>query len=337
MTESREAKKIIALVPVRNEAHIIETFLRLTLRFADHVIIADQGSTDRTRSIAEKFDSVTVLENRSALFDNAARSSMLIEAARKQFGDKAILFAIDADELYCPSPEAKREIETIKKLAEGTTLFIDKPSFIGSAANWIEYGPVFPLGYIDDGVEYKGTLHHSRRVPSKPKGTEYKCHAIKFAHLDALDVAAMHSKRRLYSIRERDAGDSSLRFRWKRNSPLFIRSSHNQARRVDANFVECFRSSGVNISELRHDPPLWWDIEALRRFHANGYRRYWWEDIWTAPWEDILAESKQRAERDMPQMIRRPPVYINLLRWLLIRILFMLYKLVGVWRRYFRS
>ena len=43
---------VIALAPVRNEAWILERYLRCAALWADHVVVADQGSDDGCREIA---------------------------------------------------------------------------------------------------------------------------------------------------------------------------------------------------------------------------------------------------------------------------------------------
>ncbi len=193
-------------------------------------------------------------------------------------------------------------------------LFVDKPSFCGSPSRWIEYGPVFPLGYVDDGAQYSGRRFHSRRVPINDSGREYHCRWIRFAHLDALDWSAMQAKRRLYSIRETDAGDSGLRMRWRRNSPRFLKDMVFASRSVPPDVNAVFYDSGIDVGKLKRPRPLWWDIESLRRFRKNGFRRYWWDDIWDAPWERILEEALAAGVSGMPAAIERPTKVISLSR-----------------------
>ena len=59
------AHPIVVLTPTKNEEWILERFLRVTTQFADLVIVADQGSTDRTREICERFENVRVIGNPS--------------------------------------------------------------------------------------------------------------------------------------------------------------------------------------------------------------------------------------------------------------------------------
>jgi hypothetical protein len=45
-------RKIIGVTPVKNEEWLLERFLAVTSRFADHINVADQQSTDGSRSTA---------------------------------------------------------------------------------------------------------------------------------------------------------------------------------------------------------------------------------------------------------------------------------------------
>ena len=75
--------RIIVLVPVRNEAWILRTFLDCASLWADHIIVADQSSTDGSAEIAAGFPKVTVIENPSLVYSEVERQRLLIEAARR--------------------------------------------------------------------------------------------------------------------------------------------------------------------------------------------------------------------------------------------------------------
>ena len=47
--------KIICLIPTRNNESHIERCLMSASLWADHIIVCDQMSTDKTRSVCEKF------------------------------------------------------------------------------------------------------------------------------------------------------------------------------------------------------------------------------------------------------------------------------------------
>ncbi|MCC5833744.1 MAG: glycosyltransferase family 2 protein [Opitutales bacterium] len=320
-------RNVIAITPVKNEAWILNEFIEITLKFADYLLIADQQSTDGSLDIARNKDRVYVVENISSLFDNHARSSLLIREARRLFGRETILIAIDADELFIPSPASFKEWDLIKFMDPGTTLVFDKPTFYGCHTRWIQYGSVFPLGYIDDGTTFHGSLFHSRRIPNKQDGKVYQCRNIAFAHLDSLALSAMLSKRRLYSIREKDAGNVKLSTRWKRNSPRFTRELEKLVTPVSPNVLQSFKKAGIDIQSVQRPQPYWWDIESLRRFKINGTYNYCWDDVWDHQWEELLDEANLLGFDDLPDRIERPNILVSSLRNMYISIFYCAVKL----------
>ena len=90
---------LICMTPVRNEAWILNAFLKATSLWADFIIIADQCSTDGSREIAMRYPKVILIDNNNTDYNEAVRQKMLIDKAREIDGDK-ILFALDADEIF---------------------------------------------------------------------------------------------------------------------------------------------------------------------------------------------------------------------------------------------
>src|SRR5262249_24949803 len=90
---------IIANVPVRNEAWILELCLAALDRIADVIIVADQQSSDETPTICAKFAKVVRLENPGQSYDEQARYQLLLSASRDWSGSNLIL-TIDADEVF---------------------------------------------------------------------------------------------------------------------------------------------------------------------------------------------------------------------------------------------
>ncbi|MFX4883847.1 glycosyltransferase family 2 protein, partial [Acinetobacter baumannii] len=78
-------RKIIVLTPIKNEAWILKTFLEVTSFFADHIIIADQGSTDESRDIALSFEKVILIPNNDTRFNEVTRQQLLINYCRSNF------------------------------------------------------------------------------------------------------------------------------------------------------------------------------------------------------------------------------------------------------------
>lgn len=107
--------KIVAISMVKNEADIIESFVRHTLSFADELIIVDHCSTDATRKILELLQAEG-LPLTIELFQNPAHlqaevmNDLMYRAIEERQAD--IVVPLDADEflLYSGTNYSVREI-----------------------------------------------------------------------------------------------------------------------------------------------------------------------------------------------------------------------------------
>jgi hypothetical protein len=69
--KSDNSLKVICLTPVRNESWIIEPFVAASKMWADHVIVADQGSTDGTLELVQSTRDVETIINAAKTLTNA--------------------------------------------------------------------------------------------------------------------------------------------------------------------------------------------------------------------------------------------------------------------------
>ncbi len=119
--------KIIIASPIKNEEWMLPSTLKNFSAFADHIILADQKSTDRTREICAEFDKVKVIPNNFIGYTNEVRW-MLLDEARKISGNN-IIICLDADEQM--SPDFIQEIKDhISKRKE--------TSSVGFYAKWLQ-------------------------------------------------------------------------------------------------------------------------------------------------------------------------------------------------------
>lgn len=104
--------KTIVLIPVKNEDWILGSTLKNIAPFVDHVIIADQNSTDETVRICQEFANVIVVKNELKGHSNQVRWLLLDEA--RKIADNSLIICIDADEIISPDAivEMKKAIET---------------------------------------------------------------------------------------------------------------------------------------------------------------------------------------------------------------------------------
>lgn len=93
--------KIITLLPVKNEAWILEYSLKNFSKFSDYIIIADQMSTDGSREIYKKFPKVRTIDNKEIYHSNIVRWKLLDEA--RKYGKNNLIICLDADEIVLPN------------------------------------------------------------------------------------------------------------------------------------------------------------------------------------------------------------------------------------------
>jgi hypothetical protein len=198
--------KIIALLPIKNEATVLDGTLRFLSSFCDHIIIADQQSVDSSRSISSNYSKVTVIENKRTYHSNEVRWDLLQEA-RKYDGNN-ILFMLDADE-YIPVSMIPALIETIRHTGPGSVFSLPwiqlwkKPS---------RYRIDWPWGknyksciFFDDRIsdyEHKVILNdHTNRVPSVSFNRVYKL-TIPLLHTQYLQWEHVQKKQAWYRCKE---------------------------------------------------------------------------------------------------------------------------------------
>lgn len=98
--------KVIALLPVRNEAWVLPHSLECLSAFCDVILVCDQGSDDGSRAVYARFPKVVVIDlpaRPSGAIDHLPQHSrwVLLDAARNYSGCN-LLWNTDADELIAP-------------------------------------------------------------------------------------------------------------------------------------------------------------------------------------------------------------------------------------------
>ena len=187
--------KVIALVPVRNEAWVLEHSLACWSGFCDVVIVSDQSSTDRSRDICRRFPKVVLLESTEAQtvgrLPQQARWRLL-DAARQYDGNN-LLWCTDADELTPPTL-ARKFLEkhadelTPRRVVE-CRFYNVWDGFASYRQDLSVYGPQWkPMGFVDDRhVDYPRSPDlrplHEPRMPIDTDDAALKAEELPVLHL----------------------------------------------------------------------------------------------------------------------------------------------------------
>jgi glycosyltransferase involved in cell wall biosynthesis len=102
-TRNAGASRLVAAYRVKDGEATLNQSLDATARFADAIVILDDGSTDRTREICEAHPAVTSYEYQDLPFDERRDRNRVLEMAAEERPDWII--SIDDDEIFEMSRE----------------------------------------------------------------------------------------------------------------------------------------------------------------------------------------------------------------------------------------
>ncbi|MFA5131379.1 MAG: glycosyltransferase [Patescibacteria group bacterium] len=271
--------KIITLIPIKNEDWILEQTLENVCSFSDHVIIADQQSTDRSLEICKKFDKVRVVINNSEGHSNSVRWALLDEA-RKIEGNNFI-FCIDADEIISP-----KFIGEIKTLISNNILF---PG-MGVSFQWIQIwgsmkthrvdgvwrNNIKVAGFYDDRmIDYKREFvinDHTSRIPQVSK----ILHIAKYPllHIQSISYERYIVKQAWYRCNELIASPTQV----KKINHKYSVSNTDKLQIEDINEEWL---NGVSVDTLEYSEEKDWRyVEILSRFDKYGITFFEPLQIW---------------------------------------------------------
>jgi hypothetical protein len=287
----RAGPTLICLTPVKNERWILERFLTCASLWADHIIVADQGSTDGSAEIAARFPKVALVENPSPDYDEVARQRLLIEHARRIPGPR-LLLALDADEALVGDAFASLDWRRALDAPEGTVLTMQWVNVLpGARTAWLPEHAI-PFGFVDDGTEHCGGRIHTPRLPVPPGSPVLELDAVKVLHFQYVDWARMKSKQRWYQCWEA--------IHHPENRPIQVYRAYHQMDALPRNrivplepsWLAAYAAAGVDLTDWPPTPgPLPWDEDVARWIVRYGARRFAKVDIWDVDWPDVARRS----------------------------------------------
>ncbi len=300
--------QVVCLTPVKNEAWILDRFLTCASAWADHIVVADQGSDDGSREIASRFPKVRLIENSAQEFNEPERQKLLIEAARRIPGQK-LLIALDADEFLTATALTSVEWELILGAVPGTVINFQWACVLPDRKSYYLFPTEFPLGYMDDGAEHAGRAIHSPRLPIPPDRPSISLRAIKVMHFSTIDFGRFKSKVRWYQCWE------FLKDRWQGRLIELYRWYHRDfcvpdrlVRPLPDDWVSGYGPS-IDLLGVPTQTFYRWDEEILQLFDAHGTSKFRklaiWDQDWEAMHELIKKSPPPRSLRDPRSWLER--------------------------------
>lgn len=161
--------KTIVVMPVKNEKENLNITLPIIDKYSDIVIVANNGSSDSTVDILNKYRKVEYFDYESNYHTNKIRWELL--KAAREYNGRNLIIAIDADEFIPVNSVDKLKKESVK-LNYGTTIYL-KWTQLWKDVNKYKSGPIWnpwkALAFKDDKkINYENKVvmnDHSKRVP----------------------------------------------------------------------------------------------------------------------------------------------------------------------------
>lgn len=311
---------VVCLTPVRNEAWILERFLRCASVWADRIIVADQGSDDGSREIARGFEKVRLIENPARRFNEPERQRLLIEAAREIDGPR-LLVALDADEFLSANVVESPEWRTVLRAPPGTAVRFRWVTVLPGVRRFWDFPSRPLLGFMDDGTEHTGRVIHSPRLPVDAAAGTLIVNRLAVMHYVGVDPERWKSKLRWYQCWEHlnrsERGPAEL-YRFYHKD---LHVPERAIREIPDAWLRGYRERGIDMTSVRVQDHYRWDeavIELLAEHGPAAFRRL---GIWDVNWrkrarslgmdlpDAALRDPRTRLERLVHRWLRRMQPY----------------------------
>jgi len=291
---------VICLTPVRNEAWILNRFLKCASIWADHIIIADQNSDDGSATIAQAYPKVRLIRNNATNLCEQERVQMLLEESRKIQGPRLII-ALDADEILTGNFLESNEWQTILNSRKGTLIRFDWANINpGITSCWLSENRVF--GFMDDGSQFQGSTIHSPRVPTPASAPSLILKDIKVMHYQYTDWSRMQSKHRWYQCWElvNNPGRSPIDL-YRMYHHMYSVTS-NEICPIQSSWMDAYTAQAIDMTSTLSESVYWWDKAVLLFIREYGAHYFSKLNIWDFDWADLA----QREGLDDTEMYRDP-------------------------------
>jgi len=305
-------RKIIVITPVKNEAWILESFLKITSEFADAIIIANQQSTDESVEIIRRFPKAIVIQNDDLAYNEAYRQNILLQKARELYPGTKIILALDADELLAASSFVSNDWLKMQGADVGSVFYFEKPDIYGNLGLCVRnYNNDYPMGFVDDdSIEHKAKLIHSIRIPRNENHTKVFLEDIKFLHVSYLRLNVQRSKYRFYTVKENVLRINPWfrrRRRYRSPNHLLPSATLSITQSEWFNYPEWLH---ISLASIKDEDVSWYDIEVLEELSNCKSMRFWLDDIWDINWPEY---AKKYYLDNGKRKIATPPRILQLI------------------------
>lgn len=298
----------IVLIPVKDEAWVLELSLACHSLWADKIIVADQNSSDNSREICGKFPKVILIENNDKNFNEADRRQILLNEARKQ-SSEALIFALDADEIVSADilkPEIIKAIEENAK--KGLSISF---SWIQILEGLQDYDASCLkkenkcFVYRDDKKSnfQKGFIHLSR-VPEERLKNKIILRQPVILHLQKCDRERFAAKQRYYNLIEKISGKSP--YSLKNDLIYSVNFLKEKKKKIPSEWLKEYKAAGIKMEIKKAS--YFFDKSSIDLINSFGAAKLKNLNIWDHnKWPDIK-DPRNRLTKTWQKIKRKPGV-----------------------------
>lgn len=286
---------VICLTPIKNEAWILERFLKCASLWADHIIIADQNSDDGSVEIAQSFEKVILVRNNSSVFNEPERQKLLINAAR-MIPSPRLLIALDVDEFLTPNFLTSPEWQTVLYAPKGTVICFQWANIRPDIRHYWTPQVEFPFGFHDDGSPHEGRAMHSARIPLPAQAPTLRLRDIKVMHYQYTDWERMESKHRWYLAWERLHAPQKSPFSLYRLYHHMYAVRNDELQTIPDWWIEGYARYGIDMTSICKDSPYRWDKDLIEYLRKHGTKLFARDQIWDINWQQAAKNYGYSAE-----------------------------------------
>jgi hypothetical protein len=274
---------VVCITPVRNEAWTMERFLRCAEIWADHIVIADQDSSDATRSMADSSTKTVVVPNPTVGYDEGEYHRVLLSAARAVPGPRVII-AVDADEALSANVQGSAAWEKAIRSPPGTVLTAEWVNYLPGTENvWVPKSGV-PIGLVDDGRQHNPGSFHVDRIAVNSSDRQVTIDPVKLLHFQYLDWRRMKSKQRRYQCAEAIANPTKRPIQFYRQYHRMDSVPKAEVRPAHPGWLSGFKELGIDVTAVESERVFASDREVLAMLREYGMERFGRLDIWDGDW-----------------------------------------------------